>query len=199
LRSAVFAAILLFAGNALAIDAGQAELCFSCHGRSGVSTTPLTPSLGGQPSFFVVAQLFLFRDNRRGNVATAMYEISRGMSDDDLRAWGEFVSKLPPPGPPASAPDPARLERARALLEREHCAACHNPDFSGREQVPRLANQREDYLVKALRDYKSGARIGYGNAAMAEAVSNLADFELLDLAHFLAFLPVGVAQTNSPR
>jgi cytochrome c553 len=91
------------------------------------------------------------------------------------------------------------VARARALLEREHCAACHNPDFSGREQIPRLANQREDYLVKALRDYKSGARIGYGNAAMAEAVSGLADSELLDLAHFLAFLPSAGAQPNSTR
>jgi len=199
LRSPVFAALLLFATNALAIGPGQAELCFACHGRGGVSTTPLTPSLGGQPSFFVVAQLFLFRDNRRGNSAAAMVEIARGMSDDDLRAWGEFVSKLPPPAPPASPPDVTRVARARTLLEREHCAACHNPDFSGREQVPRLANQREDYLVKALRDYKSGARIGYGNAAMAEAVSGLADSELLDLAHFLAFFPAGAAQTNSSR
>ena len=199
MRLPVFAALLLFATNALAIGPGQAELCFACHGRGGVSTTPLTPSLGGQPSFFVVAQLFLFRDNRRGNSATAMYEIARGMSDDDLRAWGDFVSKLPPPGPPDSAPDPVRVTRARALLEREHCAACHNPDFSGREQVPRLANQREEYLVKALRDYKSGARIGYGNAAMAEAVSGLADSELLDLAHFLAFLPAGAAKADSSR
>jgi cytochrome c553 len=199
LRSPVFAAILLFATNALALDAGQAELCFACHGRDGVSTTPLTPSLGGQPSFFIVAQLFLFRDNRRGNAAAAMYEVARGMRDDDLRAWGELISKLPPPGPPNSTPDPGRVARARALLDREHCAACHNPDFSGREQIPRLANQREDYLVKALRDYKSGARIGYGNAAMAEAVSGLADSELLDLAHFLAVLPARGGQTKSTR
>jgi len=113
LRSPVFAAILLFATNALPLDAGQAELCFACHGRDGVSTTPLTPSLGGQPSFFIVAQLFLFRDNRRGNAAAAMYEVARGMSDDDLRAWGELVSKLSPPGPPNSAPEPARVARAR--------------------------------------------------------------------------------------
>jgi cytochrome c553 len=51
--------------------------------------------------------------------------------------------------------------------------------------MPRLANQREDYLLKALRDYKAGVRVGYGNAAMPELVSQLRDADLQDLAHFL--------------
>jgi cytochrome c553 len=65
---------------------------------------------------------------------------------------------------------------------------CHNTDFSGREQVPRLANQRQDYLLKAMREYKSGARIGYGGTMVQELVP-LTDPELQDLAHFLAHLP----------
>ncbi len=53
--------------------------------------------------------------------------------------------------------------------------------------MPRLANQREDYLLKALRDYRSGQRIGYGSASMPEAVAGLGEPELADLAHFLAY------------
>jgi cytochrome c553 len=56
--------------------------------------------------------------------------------------------------------------------------------------MPRLANQREDYLLKALRDYKSGARVGYGNAVMPETVSGLSDADLADVAHFLAHVRV---------
>ena len=165
----------------------RAEACFACHGKNGQSKTPLTPSLGGMPSFFVVAQLFLFRDGRRGK--TPMDDIAMGMSDDDLRAWGEFLSKLPPPAPPAKAPDAARFARGRATLEQQRCVSCHNPDFSGREQMPRLANQREDYLLKALRDYKSGARVGYGSASMGTELAGMGDADLVDLAHFLAHLP----------
>ncbi len=55
--------------------------------------------------------------------------------------------------------------------------------------MPRLAHQREDYLLKALRDYKSGARIGYGNAAMAEELAGMSDADLAALAHYLAHLP----------
>ena len=43
--------------------------------------------------------------------------------------------------------------------------------------MPRLANQREDYLLKAMREYKRGARIGYG-AAMTQELATLSDADL---------------------
>ena len=188
---AAFAALALFIGGpAGAVEpiAKRAEACFACHGKNGHSQTALTPSLGAQPSFFTVAQLFLFRDNRRGKVPTPMYEIAKGMSDDDLRAYGDFIAKLPPPPPPGPVTDAARFARGRAVVQQHHCGSCHNPDFSGRDQMPRLANQREDYLLKALRDYKSGARIGYGRG-MEEALTPLSDADLAEVAYFLAYLP----------
>ncbi len=144
---------------------------------------PETPSIGGQPSFFVVAQLFLFRRGARGN--SAMAEVAKPMTDDDLRTFGEWVAKLPPPAAPAEPPEPERLGRGRTLVQQRPCATCHNPDFSGREQMPRLAHQREDYLLKAMREYQRGARVGYG-AAMTEELHGLSDADLQSLAHFLA-------------
>ena len=161
-------------------------MCFACHGRDGQSQLPLTPSLGGQPSFFVVAQLFLYRDGRRDNAG--MIEAAKTLTNDDLRAFGDLISKLPPPAAPAQAPDAKRFARGVAIVQQQQCMTCHNPDFSGREQMPRLANQREDYLLKALRDYKSGKRLGYGGA-MASELAELKDPDLVDLAHFLAYLP----------
>jgi len=190
LKTAAAAAfVLAAAAPALAQELAQrTAACFACHGTNGQSQLPLTPSLGGQPAFFVAAQLFLFRDGRRGNAPAAMYEAAKPLSNDDLRAFGELIARLPPPPPPPRAPDAARFARGRALAQREHCLACHNPDLSGGEQTPRLANQREDYLLKALRDYKRGARIGYG-PAMATALTGVSDADLVDLAHFLAYFP----------
>lgn len=157
--------------------------CFACHGAGGVSETPLTPSIAGQPAFFVVAQLFLFREGRRDS--KEMTEAARTLTDDDLRALGDAVAALPAPPVPAIAPDGSRYARGRALAQKERCGTCHEPDFSGRENMPRLANQREDYLLKALRDYKKGARVGYGTAIMPETLSQLGDGDLQDVAHFL--------------
>jgi cytochrome c553 len=159
--------------------------CLACHGEKGQSSTPEVPSLGGQPAFYVIIQLFLFRERMR--VVEPMNEMTKGLSDDDLHRMAEVISKLPPPLPVAEPADPARLERARALIQEHRCHFCHNQDFSGEQNVPRLAGQREDYLVKALREYKSNARRGY-DAAMADVMYPITDADILDLAHFLAHL-----------
>jgi len=60
-------------------------VCLACHGADGQSRIPDTPSLGGQPSFFVVAQLFLFREGRRDN--QAMIAAAKGLTNSDLTAY----------------------------------------------------------------------------------------------------------------
>lgn len=64
------------------------------------------------------------------------------------------------------------------------CVACHAEDGnSTNPQFPRLAGQHPDYLVKALRDYKSGAR---KNPIMAPFAANLSPRDMEDLASFFA-------------
>lgn len=161
-------------------------LCLGCHGARGQSGLALTPSLGGQPAFFLVAQLFLFREGRRDN--PVMTQAAKGLKDAELQPLADALAKLPPPSPPSGSPVAARVERGRALAAQRHCAGCHGASYEGHHNVPRLAHQREDYLLKALRDYASGRRIGYGNAVMADAVARLADEDLAALAHMLAYL-----------
>jgi cytochrome c553 len=177
-------ALLPAAARAQSVDERFAQ-CLTCHDADGRSGTPETPLLGGQPSFFVVAQLFLFREGRRDSAP--MVAAAKGLTNADLLAFADRVSRLPPPPPPGAPADPARFTRGRALARRHPCGVCHNPDFSGREQMPRLANQREAYLLKAMREYQSGARLGYGGA-MAQELAGLTDGDLADLAHFLAHL-----------
>jgi cytochrome c553 len=52
-----------------------------------------------------------------------------------------------------------------------------------------LAGQREDVLIKALRDFKSGARVGSGIASMGEVVYGLNDSDMQALAHYMAAYP----------
>ncbi len=63
------------------------------------------------------------------------------------------------------------------------CAACHGPDGNSPTgpDFPRLAGQRYDYLLKALRDYKSGAR---KNPIMGAQVGSLNPQDMADLAAF---------------
>ena len=178
-------ALLTGALPAFADPAEKLAPCLACHGAEGQSETENVPSLGVQPAAYTVIQLFMFREGLR--VAEPMNEMAKGLTDDDLQSIADFCEKQPSPKPPADLVDPARLERDRVLVEQNHCNVCHRPDFSGQNNVPRLADQREDYLLKTLRDYKSAARRGY-DASMAEVLQPLDDAQLIEFAFYLARL-----------
>ncbi len=185
MRRLAAALILLSGAAAPAAAASLSErlpVCLACHGESGRSETPEVPSLGAQPAPFVLIQLYQFREKQR--IAEPMNEMAADLTDDDLREFAEAIAKLPPP-PAAESPDPARMARGQELSGKHRCGFCHNPDFSGHDQIPRLAGQREDYLVKTMREYKSGARQGY-DPAMAEVAQGIGDAEIADLAYFVA-------------
>jgi cytochrome c553 len=162
----------------------QKALCVACHGETGQSENPDVPHIGGQPKLFVMYQLFFYREGRRNS--PEMNTVAKDLSDADLTALSDYVAGLPPPQQPASgAVDEARYGRGAELAGKRICGTCHNPDYSGREQMPRLAGQREAYLMKSFREYQAGIRVGT-QAAMAEAVRGLIEAELADLAYYLA-------------
>jgi cytochrome c553 len=169
-----------------AVPPEKLEPCFACHGAEGQSETENVPSLGAQPSKYALIQLFMFREGLRS--VEPMTELTKGWSDADLQQAADFIAALPPPKPPSDPPDPARLERARALVELNHCNVCHRSDFSGQENVPRLAGQREAYILKALREYKTGTRHGY-EPTMAEVLQPIDDAQLVEFAYYLSRLP----------
>jgi len=160
--------------------------CLACHGENGQSSAPAVPSLGAQPAPYVLIQLYLFRGRQR--LIEVMNETTKDFSDDDLRTFSDFIARLPAPKPAAEPTDAARMTRAETLVHQYRCDFCHNPDLAGRDNVPRLAGQREDYLVKAMREYKSNTRPGY-DASMADVLARISDAEILDLAYFAARQP----------
>ena len=188
MRTVLAAAFMICAcvtnGYALTYDEKLAT-CLACHGENGVSETSEVPSLAGMPADFTLIQLFLFRQGT--SKIEIMNDLARDMSDDDLRKFSDYFARLTPPKASGEAPDPQIAARAQAAIAKNHCGSCHNPDFSGREQMPRLAAQREDYLLKALRDYKTAQRPGY-DATMDEVIRPVTDQDIADLSHYLARL-----------
>ena len=178
-------ALFLSAAPALAAEtiAERAAPCLACHGANGQSENAEIPSLGGQTAPYALIQLYLFREKQR--VVEIMNDMTKTFTDDDLRAYSDFIATLPPPKPPADAGDPARMQRAAALITQNRCNSCHNLDLSGRENIPRIADQREDYLVKTLREYKNNTRHGY-DGTMAEVLAPATDAQIVDLAYYIA-------------
>jgi cytochrome c553 len=175
-------------GQAADIAAGKekAELCAGCHGDNGVSQTENTPSLAGQLDQFIQWQLVFFRAGTRKN--EQMQPVVEQLNNDDIRNLGAYFAQLAPPK--ASKPDdnPDLSKKGAQAAAGRRCASCHTDSFAGTKAVARIAGQREEYLVKALRDYKSGVRAGGAMAAMADVAYPLSEEEIEALAHYLANL-----------
>jgi cytochrome c553 len=155
-------------------------VCAACHGADGVSQIPGTPSLAGQPVNFTEYQLIFFRYDQRKDETMTPY--GRPLTDDDLKKFGDYFAALPPP-PAAQDNDPA-LTKAGKDLDNGHCEVCHLR--TGKGDTPRLDGQREDYFVKAMQDYRSGARNGRGLGVMPEVADGMSDAEMRELAHYFA-------------
>jgi len=183
--------VVLMSGSfadAADIAAGKekAELCAACHGEAGISQTENIPSLAGQQDQFIQWQLVFFRSGARKN--EQMQPIVEQLENEDIRNLGAYFAALTPfkAATPDDNPDLSR-KGAQAAVGRR-CASCHTDTFAGTKAVARIAGQREEYLTKALHDYKSGARSGGAGAAMADVAYPLSDEEITALAHYLAHL-----------
>ena len=164
----------------------KAATCTACHGEGGISQTENIPSLAGQPDQFIQWQLVFFRGGSRKN--EQMQPIAEQVGNEDIRALGAYFASLAPPkaATPDDNPD-LSMKGAEAAMGRR-CASCHTDTYAGTKAVARLAGQREEYLVKALHDYKSGARSGGAGSAMTDVAYPLSDEEITALAHYLAHL-----------
>lgn len=162
--------------------AERIQLCAACHGEDGNSRTPNVPSLAGQPEFFLVNQLFLFREGVRK--VPGMSEMTKGLKDEDLVALAKHFTALEPKASEEKL-DPALVKRGAALAEPMRCASCHLPSLAGQEQMPRLAKQRIDYLMHSMKQFRDDARSG-ADTQMNNVLIGVSDDDIAALAHYAA-------------
>ena len=60
------------------------------------------------------------------------------------------------------------------------------PAFACQDEIPQLAGQRQETIVKALHDYQHGARRGHGNVIMPEIAYSLDEDDIKAIAHFMS-------------
>ena len=168
------------------VEAGRrkAEPCVACHGLDGNATTPGMPSLAGQPVFFTHWQLIKFRDGRRKDAQ--MSPVAKDLTDTDMADLAAYYAKQTARPRPATT-DPDKVAEGKRLAMLHHCASCHRPDLTGQQQVPRLAGQDYDYLLRLLRGFKAKT-VADLDGTMTMAVQPLRDEEIVSLVHFLASL-----------
>ena len=178
------AMLSLGAQTAMAQVPAKAAACLACHGENGNSSMPNTPSLAGQNARYLYLQLRDFQEGRRSN--DMMTPMTAGLSKDDMREIADYYSKqkLSSKGFKADA-EKAKLGKAKA--DETLCAMCHLGEFVGQNEIPKVAGQNYDYVVKSLTDFKAKTRTNdAGN--MTSVASTLSATDIENLAHYIAGL-----------
>jgi cytochrome c553 len=164
-----------------------ATVCSGCHGENGVSQTPLTPSLAGEPDDYIQWQLVYFRNSARKS--DVMGPIAASLDNPTIRILGAYYASLSPPAPQPPPSSDTLAQAGAKLAVQQRCKSCHGDNYEGVGPAARLAGQREDVLLKALGDFKSGTRVGSGVASMADVTFGLNDNDMQALAHYMATRP----------
>ena len=188
LKAAILAALMpcpTFQARAVGLEE-RLPTCVACHGEKGASQNAEVPSLGAQMAPYVLIQLYLFRDKQRVN--EVMNAMTKDFSDADLQTFADAIAKLPPPAPAPGEANAKTMEAGRTLVEKYRCNFCHGADLSGQNNVPRIASQREDYLLKTLKEYKANVRHGY-DGSMAEVLQPIPEAEFAELAYYVSRQP----------
>lgn len=185
--AAFFWAVFVFC-TAAQVPATEASLsariaqCGACHGVDGNSRMEKIPSLAGQPEFFLSNQLILMREGVRKVEVMAPFVVD--LTDAEIMALARHYAAQEPKRSD-EALDPDLVARGAKLAEKRHCRSCHLPSLAGQEQMPRIAKQRIDYMIDALKAFRDNTRSG-ADTLMSAAVYGLSDADLEALAHYAA-------------
>jgi cytochrome c553 len=162
----------------------KAVICTACHGEGGRATIATNPVLAGQTARYLYLQLRDFQEGRRSD--PQMSPMAKDLTRDEMRELADYFAAQKP-APQTFRADPDKVKLGRAKAEETLCTMCHLGGFMGQNEIPRVAGQNFDYVVKQLRAFKARQRTN--DAGNMTAVSNtLSDADIENLSHFLAGL-----------
>jgi cytochrome c553 len=160
----------------------KAAACAACHGADGQPIMPVYPIIAGQHSRYIYLQLRDFQEGRRTN--EVMLHI--GMTRDDILELANYFSAQKPPRQ-KFVPNADKAKLGKLKSEETLCTMCHLGGFAGHDEIPRVAGQNYDYIVKQLTDFKARKRTNdAGN--MTSVANTLSAQDIENLAHFVSGL-----------
>ena len=164
-----------------AIDAGFtiASRCNSCHGENrSTNRNEAIPVLAAMaPEYFIPALKSYFNGKRNHNV---MKIFSSSINEEEIKQLAAYYAVQPPLNRGRPGKDNAKAGEHDAGM----CAGCHSIDGNAlNPEIPSLAGQPAEYLIKAMKDYRDGRR---NSPMMAGAVRQMQDETIANLAAYYA-------------
>jgi len=179
--------------------AKKVAMCVGCHGIIGYQASfpeiHKVPMIAGQSATYITAALTAYKGGDRKH--PTMRAIADTLTEQDIADVAAYYSQLgvkQDDAPPATLAK-ATPENIQALISRDkdnNCTKCHGANFNTPNDgtVPKLAGQNADYLLVALKSYKSQhPLVGRSNPIMGGQAKNFTNVELKQLASYIGSLP----------
>ena len=181
----LFLLVLFHAAHAdPAAGKGKAGPCAACHGADGNPAIAQFPALAGQTARYLYLQLKDFKEGRRSE--PSMEPFVAKLSREDMLDLADYFAAQKPK-PVAFRTDAARVARGRKKAEETLCTMCHLGGLSGQNEIPRVAGQHPEYVVKQLKAFKARTRTNDAGS-MTSVAQTLSERDIEDLAHYIASL-----------
>lgn len=178
--------LTLAPASAQDIEAGRtkAQACAACHGADGNSPAGNFPNLAGQTWRYIYVQLKDYKEGRRKDAV--MSPMAASLSRQEMIDVANFFAAQMAK-PSSFKADEAKIKLGKAKADETLCSMCHLGGLSGQNEIPRLAGQQYDYLVKQMKDFKARSRTNdAGN--MTSVAQTLSDADIENLAHYITSL-----------
>ncbi|MEW5755724.1 MAG: c-type cytochrome [Pseudomonadota bacterium] len=169
----------LITKEAVVAGAVIARRCNSCHGQEGaVDHDGIFPSLAGMPPEYFIPALQAYFTGKRQHAIMKIFRDSLNKTEiEQLAAY--YATRTP-----KKAPKPTIGNAKLGKEEAGACAGCHGYNGnSSNPHIPNLAGLPAKYLVKAITDYRDGAR---QDKLMRGAVQGLKSGTINNLAAYYA-------------
>ena len=160
----------------------KAEICVNCHGAEGKPIDKLIPNIYGQNEGYIYIELRDMKKGARKN--DTMAPVVEDMSRDDMLAFAAYFSSKPWTNldqPRSTSEDDKRFAR---LAASAGCPGCHMAGYVGAGTQPHIAGQSEEYLLKTMMDFRSGARAN--NSWMKDLLNRYSEADVQTMARALA-------------
>ena len=155
-----------------------------CHGGGAAAApqaAPAFPTLDGQHAAYLDKQLREYKSGKRKSAIMA--PLIAALKKQQISGMAaHFASQTPARGAVAN---PELAARGKVLYEEGNratgvpaCVGCHLPNGAGHERYPRLAGQRQAYVVQQLTEFKSGTRSNDRAHVMRAVAGRLTDEEM---------------------
>ncbi|EDM26955.1 cytochrome c family protein [Lentisphaera araneosa HTCC2155] len=151
--------------------------CATCHGVNGEGNQELfSPRISGQNSAYINQQIESYKMGWRGKDpknphGLIMAEVAKKLSKEDLEKINKYLKTVK-----AEEKSPrlyANTIRGERLYRTNGCSYCHGDNAEGDpvNKVPRLNHQHGWYMLKQLKNFKSGVRGAHADDAMGHTMA----------------------------